>query len=99
MSISELFGLLPKCFNSALRFSYNTLASVWLIVSDVHKHLIVPAAACEEHLENGDLIPNFVSRNLDPLILTGQPSPQMQVGTNFGSISKIILFLQLLLIC
>ena len=84
MSISELFGLLGKCFNSGLRFSYNTIASVWLIVSYVHKCLIVPAAVCEEHLENGDLILNFASRSLDPLILTAQPSPQMQIRTNFG---------------
>ena len=41
-SISLLLGLWEKCFSKALRFSYSPLASIWLIVSDVHKQRIVP---------------------------------------------------------
>ena len=95
VSISELFRLFAKCFSSGLKFSYNTFASAWLIVSEIHNRCIVPSEVCGTHLENGGFIPKFVSKSLEPLTLTEQPLPQIEVGTTWGWISRMILFLSI----
>ena len=90
-SISLLLGLWEKYFSNIFRFSYSPLASIWLIIFDVHRRWIVPYDMWELHLVNCDFIPNSSFKSRDALRLTLQLSPHAEDGTNDDLISRFII--------
>ena len=66
---------MEKCWSTFLRFSYKAWAADWHIVFEVRRHLMLPKDACNEQHVNGDLMSYTSSNNLDPFIITPQPSP------------------------